>query len=50
MTIDRTTGKLSKGGPNSRQEYFITGTEPTGYSVQDTSPEIINNGQSHDLF
>ena len=50
VTIDRTTGKLSKGGANSRQEYFITGTEPTGYSVQDTSPEIINNGQTHDLF
>nr|WP_249213518.1 peptidoglycan glycosyltransferase/peptidoglycan DD-transpeptidase MrcA [Tatumella sp. JGM118] len=50
VTIDRTTGKLSKGGANSRQEYFITGTEPTEYSVQDTSPEIINNGQSHDLF
>lgn len=50
VTIDRSTGKLSKGGANSRQEYFITGTEPKEYSVQDSSPEIINNGQSHDLF
>lgn len=50
VTIDRSTGKLSKGGANSRQEYFITGTEPTEYSVQDTSPEIIRDGQSHDLF
>ncbi|WP_241650726.1 hypothetical protein, partial [Rosenbergiella collisarenosi] len=28
VTIDRTTGKLSHGGGNSRPEYFITGTEP----------------------
>ncbi|MBS0876676.1 MULTISPECIES: peptidoglycan glycosyltransferase/peptidoglycan DD-transpeptidase MrcA [unclassified Tatumella] len=50
VTIDRSTGKLSKGGSNSRQEYFITGTEPTEYSVSDSSPTIMDNGQSHDLF
>ncbi len=50
VTIDRSTGKLSKGGGNSRQEFFITGTEPTEYSVRDTSPVIMDNGQSHELF
>ncbi len=50
VTIDRSTGKLSKGGGNSRQEYFISGTEPTEYSVNDSSPTIMDNGQSHDLF
>lgn len=50
VTIDRSTGKLSKGGSNSRQEYFITGTQPTEYSVNDSSPTIMDNGQSHDLF
>ncbi len=50
VTIDRTTGKLSKGGPNSRQEYFITGTEPTEYSLTDTTPTINDHGESEDLF
>ena len=35
MTIDRSTGKLANGGGNTRQEYFINGTQPTEYSVHD---------------
>lgn len=50
VTIDRTTGKLSKGGANSRQEYFITGTEPKEYSLTDTTPTISDHGESEDLF
>lgn len=50
VTIDRTTGKLSHGGSNSRSEYFITGTEPKEYSVQETSTTITNGDQTQELF
>ncbi|PIJ43830.1 peptidoglycan glycosyltransferase/peptidoglycan DD-transpeptidase MrcA [Tatumella sp. OPLPL6] len=50
VTIDRTTGKLSHGGGNSRPEYFITGTEPKEYSVQETSTTIGTGAESQDLF
>ena len=50
VTIDKTTGKLSNGGANSRPEFFLTGTEPTEFSVGDTTPKIIDNGQDQDLF
>ncbi len=50
VTIDRTTGKLSHGGANSRAEYFITGTEPKEYSIQETSTTIGSGTESQDLF
>lgn len=50
VTIDRATGKLAKGGGNTRQEYFINGTQPTEYSVHDVGTTLMDNGQSHELF
>ena len=50
VTIDRSTGKLANGGGNTRQEYFINGTQPTEYSVHDVGTTIMDNGQSHELF
>jgi len=50
VTIDRATGKLANGGGNTRQEYFINGTQPTEYSVHDVGTTLMDNGQSHELF
>ena len=50
VTIDRGTGKLANGGGNTRQEYFINGTQPTEYSVHDVGTTLMDNGQSHELF
>lgn len=49
VNIDRRTGKLANGG-SSRPEYFIEGTQPTEYSVDDVGTTLIDNGQSHELF
>lgn len=35
---------------NTRQEYFINGTQPTEYSVHDVGTTIMDNGESHELF
>jgi len=50
VTIDRATGKLANGGGNTRQEYFIDGTQPVEYSVHDVGTTIMDNGESHELF
>jgi len=50
VTIDRNTGKLASGGSNTRQEYFIEGTQPTEYSVHDVGTTITDNGESQELF
>lgn len=50
VTIDRTSGKLSHGDANSRPEYFISGTEPKDYAVQNTPTTLIDNGKEQDLF
>jgi len=50
VTIDRRTGKLANGGGNTRQEYFINGTQPTEYSVHDVGTTLMDNGESHELF
>ncbi|EXU76537.1 peptidoglycan glycosyltransferase/peptidoglycan DD-transpeptidase MrcA [Erwinia mallotivora] len=50
VNIDRSTGKLANGGGNTRQEYFINGTQPTEYSVHDVGTTLMDNGQSHELF
>ncbi|ARJ41599.1 carboxypeptidase/penicillin-binding protein 1A [Pantoea alhagi] len=50
VTIDRTTGKLANGGGNTRQEYFIEGTQPTEYSVQDVGTTLMDNGEARELF
>ena len=51
VTIDRRTGKLANGAGNTRQEYFINGTQPTEYSVHDVGTTIMDTGgESHELF
>ncbi|WP_075182557.1 peptidoglycan glycosyltransferase/peptidoglycan DD-transpeptidase MrcA [Pantoea sp. 1.19] len=50
VTIDRSTGKLSNGSGNTRQEFFIDGTQPTEYSVPDAGTTVISNGESQELF
>jgi len=52
VTIDRSSGKLSDGGANSRQEYFIDGTQPTERAVHDAGTTLFNtsSGQAEELF
>ncbi|OWF81915.1 carboxypeptidase/penicillin-binding protein 1A [Yersinia frederiksenii] len=50
VVIDKQTGKLSTGGPGSRSEYFIEGTQPTEYSVHEAGTTLMDNGQTHELF
>lgn len=50
VKIDRSTGKLANGGGNTRDEYFINGTQPTEYSVHDVGTTLMDNGESHELF
>ena len=50
VTIDRSTGKLANGGGNTRQEYFIEGTQPREYSVHDVGTTLMDNGETHELF
>ena len=49
INIDRSTGQLASGG-NSRAEYFIEGTQPTHQSIREVGTEIIDNGESQELF
>lgn len=51
VKIDKYTGQLSNGG-SSRSEYFIKGTEPKTYYVEEVGTEIINeeSGQAEELF
>ncbi|MFM7947644.1 peptidoglycan glycosyltransferase/peptidoglycan DD-transpeptidase MrcA [Hafnia paralvei] len=51
VTIDKYTGKLSSGGAGSKSEYFIDGTQPTEYSVQEAGTTVTDSGgESHELF
>lgn len=49
VNIDRSTGQLANGG-NSREEYFIEGTQPTQQAVHEMGTTIIDNGEAHELF
>ncbi len=49
VNIDRSTGQLANGG-SSRQEYFIDGTQPTQQAVHEVGTEVIDNGETHELF
>ena len=49
VNIDRNTGQLANGG-SSRQEYFIEGTQPTQQAVHEVGTEVIDNGETHELF
>lgn len=50
VVIDKQTGKLSNGGPGSRSEYFIDGTQPTEHTVHEVGTTLMDNGQTHELF
>jgi penicillin-binding protein 1A len=50
VVIDKQTGKLSSGGPGSRPEFFIKGTQPTEYTIHEAGTTLMNNGQTHELF
>ncbi|BDH44279.1 penicillin-binding protein 1A [Salmonella enterica subsp. enterica serovar Choleraesuis] len=49
VKIDRATGQLASGG-NSRDEYFIEGTQPTQQATPQVDTTIIDNGETHELF
>ena len=49
VNIDRSTGQLANGG-NSREEYFIEGTQPTQHAVHEVGTTLIDNGETHELF
>lgn len=49
VNIDRSTGQLANGG-NSREEYFIEGTQPTTQAVHEVGTTLIDNGETHELF
>lgn len=49
VNIDRSTGMLANGG-NSREEYFIEGTQPTQQAVHEVGTTLIDNGEEHELF
>lgn len=50
VNIDKSSGKLSDGGGNSRAEYFISGTEPKDRVVHEVGTTLMDNGQSQELF
>lgn len=51
VIIDKTTGKLSNGGENSRPEYFIEGTQPAQFSGYKAGTTITDqSGETHELF
>ncbi|MFC0179276.1 PBP1A family penicillin-binding protein [Thorsellia kenyensis] len=51
LSIDKYSGQLSNGGP-TRKEYFIKGTEPSTYFVEELGTEIEDeaSGQTQELF
>lgn len=49
VNIDRATGQLASGG-NSREEFFIDGTQPTTQAVHEVGTTLIDNGETHELF
>lgn len=51
VKVDKYTGRLANGG-SSRSEYFIKGTEPTSYSVEEVGTQIIDeqSGEVEELF
>lgn len=51
VSIDKSSGKLSDGGGNSRDEYFIDGTQPKDRVVHEVGTVVTDNGgESHELF
>ncbi|NDL64474.1 peptidoglycan glycosyltransferase/peptidoglycan DD-transpeptidase MrcA [Acerihabitans arboris] len=50
VSIDKSSGKLSDGGGNSREEFFIDGTQPKDRVVHEVGTTMMDNGESHELF
>lgn len=50
VSIDKSSGKLSDGGGNSRNEFFIDGTQPKDRAVHEVGTTLMDNGESHELF
>ncbi|WP_413736729.1 peptidoglycan glycosyltransferase/peptidoglycan DD-transpeptidase MrcA [Sodalis sp. RH21] len=50
VSIDKSSGKLSDGSGNSREEYFIDGTQPKDRVVHEVGTTMMDNGESHELF
>ncbi|XBS69507.1 peptidoglycan glycosyltransferase/peptidoglycan DD-transpeptidase MrcA [Acerihabitans sp. KWT182] len=50
VSIDKSSGKLADGGGNSRDEYFIDGTQPKDKVVHEVGTTLMDNGESHELF
>uniref|UniRef100_UPI0019344AE2 PBP1A family penicillin-binding protein n=1 Tax=Gilliamella sp. ESL0254 TaxID=2705035 RepID=UPI0019344AE2 len=51
VTIDQKTGLLPNSGSKTMSEYFIKGTEPTGYATQEVGTKVIDSeGNTSELF
>nr|WP_237410283.1 PBP1A family penicillin-binding protein [Gilliamella sp. Pas-s95] len=51
VTIDQKTGLLPSSSSKTMSEYFIKGTEPTGYATQEVGTKVIDSeGNSSELF
>ncbi|OCG56655.1 PBP1A family penicillin-binding protein [Gilliamella apicola] len=51
VTIDEKTGLLPQSGSKTMSEYFIKGTEPTGYATQEVGTSVTDSeGNTSELF
>ncbi|MCO6544859.1 MAG: PBP1A family penicillin-binding protein [Gilliamella sp.] len=51
VTIDQKTGLLPQSGSKKMSEYFIKGTEPTTYAIQEVGTEVTDSeGNTSELF
>ncbi|SCB81101.1 penicillin-binding protein 1A [Gilliamella intestini] len=51
VTIDQKTGLLPSSGSKTMSEYFIKGTEPTGYATKEVGTKVTDSeGNTSELF
>lgn len=51
LTIDQKTGLLPSSGSKTMSEYFIKGTEPTGYATKEVGTKVTDSeGNTSELF
>ncbi|WP_442903180.1 PBP1A family penicillin-binding protein [Gilliamella sp. Choc5-1] len=51
VTIDQKTGLLPSSGSRTMPEYFIKGTEPTGYATKEVGTKVTDSeGNTSELF
>ncbi|CUX97226.1 peptidoglycan glycosyltransferase/peptidoglycan DD-transpeptidase MrcA [Candidatus Hoaglandella endobia] len=50
VIIDKNSGKLSIENDNSRQEYFIAGTQPKEWILHEIKMTVMDNGNQKELF